>query len=151
MLRLAALALSVSAALAACTPAVQPGETPAPAARRAVTVSMQITDPSQIFSDYDLRGDTAAAAAAHAQGVSETQWADIVRLANESEWPTGLRDVASRVRLRDEIRRLHATRIATFRDKVILYVPSAQPGLPAAVQGRAFYLVVAERGVTMVR
>ena len=111
---------------------------------------MRISDPSLIFSDYDLRNDPEAEAAVRQQGISDSQWQDIIRLANESEWPTALQDVTGRTRLRDEIRQLQTTRIATFRDKVILYVPSSQPGLPAAVQGRAFYVVVAERGTTLV-
>ncbi len=146
----AAVPAAALVVFAVALPACSPASTPARASQNAVTVSMQIADPGKIFSTYDLRSDPEAEAAARQQGVSESQWQDIVRLANESEWPTGLQDVSGRVRLRDEIRRLRTTRVATFRDKVILYVPSEQPGLPAAVQGRAFYIVVGESGTTLV-
>lgn len=144
------LSAAALVALVAALPACSPASTPGRAIQNPVTVSMQIADPGKIFSTYDLRSDPEAEAAARQQGISDSQWQDIVLLANESQWPTGLQDVSGRVRLRDEIRRLRTTRVATFRDKVILYVPSEQPGLPAAVQGRAFYVVVGESGTTLV-
>lgn len=151
----AALALTLAAgALSGCTPAVinAGGDgADAPMRRSAdAAVAVRIVDPGQIFSDYNLRGDDEAEAAARAGGVSAAQWQQILRLSTESAWPSGLRDVAGRARLRTEIRSLRATRVAAFRDKVLIFVPAAQPDVSAEAQGRDYYLVVGESGITIV-
>ncbi len=141
-----ALALALAAGpLVGCSPArVAMSEQGADAA-----VAMRITDPGQIFSTYDLRNDPEAEREVRSQGVTDAQWQDIVRLSNEAEWPAGLQDLSGRTRLRADIRRLTASRVAAFRDKVILFVPASQPGLPGDIQGRDFYIVVAEAAVTV--
>jgi len=110
---------------------------------------MRIVDPGQIFSDYDLRRDEQAHNEVRSQGVTATGWEEIIRLANESRWPAAIQDVTGRSTRRDEIRRYRTFRVASFRDKVILLVPADQgTAVPADMQGRKFYMVVGQAGVT---
>jgi hypothetical protein len=112
---------------------------------------MRIVDPGEIYSTYDLRNDDQARNEVRAQGVTDAGWQEILRLANESQWPAGIQDVTGRSTRRDEIRRYRAFRIANFRDKVILLVPSDQgSAVPADMQGRKFYIVIGQGGVTPV-
>lgn len=127
--------------LAACS-----APAPSPAA-----TEMRIADPSGILGDYDLRRDEDAHLEVRAQGVSEARWREIIRLADESTWPPAIRSPDGRRRLRDEIRRYRAFRVATFGTRVILFVPARQGNdVPASMQGSAFYLIVGQRDVRAV-
>ena len=111
---------------------------------------MQIVDTGQIFSTYDLRNDTQARNEVRSQGVTDAGWEEIVQLSSEARWPAGLQDLTSRNANRDVIRRLRTFRVATFDDKLILLVPADQgDAVPATAQGRKFYIIIGQSGVTL--
>ncbi len=111
---------------------------------------MQIVDPGQIYSDYDLRRDEGARNEVKSQGVTDAGWEEISELAQEARWPAGMQDLTSRSANRDVIRRLRTFRIASFDDKVILLIPAEQgPAVPAALQGRKYYMVIGQSGITL--
>lgn len=138
------LAVLLPVLLAACT-GVRPSTT-SPQEAPAV----QIVDPGQIYSTYDLRRDESARNEVKSQGVSDAGWEEIIELAQEARWPAGMQDLTSRASNRDVIRRLRTFRVASFDDKVILLVPADQgAAVPANFQGRKYYLVISESGVTL--
>ncbi len=115
-----------------------------------------IVNPMELYSTYNLKGDSAARALIISdEGLNEDEYLQLCILANEENWPTGLKTFESRSKWRERMKDYNAYMAAEFTSNgkplMLVYIPKkGNEHMPAEMQpltDMGFYVVFNKIGV----
>ncbi|MFN8287567.1 MAG: hypothetical protein U0V74_12470 [Chitinophagales bacterium] len=109
---------------------------------------MKITDSGELYSTFNW-DDNSAAKSAVVVAVSTSEFSDIIKYSNESNWPSGISTLDGRDALRTKINEYVAYKVAEFDNMVLLKIPAAEnKSMPYNMQSpHDFYFVIGKTGV----
>lgn len=119
--------------------------------------AVSITDPGEIIAPYNLREDTAAAAAVNSlPAYTAKQKEEVFTYCREIHWPTGMASLPNRQRNREYIKKYQAYLLTSFNHATkgtlnILLIPKEQNNsvtAPMALE-HDIYIVITSKGIEL--
>lgn len=109
---------------------------------------MKITDPGELYSGFDIDGNSDARNAIKNSGAGS--YNSILDHAKESGWPSGIQKLDDRLDKAEKMKEYVVYKVAEFGDKVLLKIPASENKHMASNMQASydFYFVIGQKGVT---